>query len=49
MRVSDTAKLSLRGAFEDFLAYTYQSGSGGVLTGADRITQGHDWPVCHAG
>ena len=39
-RATDTAKLALHGAFEDFQAYTYQSGTGGVLTDADRITRG---------
>jgi hypothetical protein len=37
VRATDTAKLALRGAFEDFQTYTYQ---GGVLTDADRITRG---------
>ena len=37
VRATDTAKLALRGAFEDFQAYTYE---GGVLTDADRITRG---------
>jgi hypothetical protein len=37
VRATDTAKLALRGAFEDFQSYTYQ---GGVLTDADRITRG---------
>jgi hypothetical protein len=40
VRATDAAKLALRGAFEDFQAYTYQSGTGGVLTDADRITRG---------
>jgi hypothetical protein len=37
VRATDTAKLALRGAFEDFQTYTYQ---GGVLTDAARITRG---------
>jgi hypothetical protein len=37
VRTTDAAKLALRGAFEDFQAYTYQ---GGALTDADRITRG---------
>jgi hypothetical protein len=37
VRATDTAKLALRGAFEDFQSYTYQ---GGVLTDTDRITRG---------
>jgi hypothetical protein len=37
VRATDTAKLALRGAFEDFQTYTYQ---GGALAEADRITRG---------
>ena len=39
-RATDTAKIALQGAFEDFQGYTYQGGTGGVLTDADRITRG---------
>jgi hypothetical protein len=34
-----TAKLALRGAFEDFQTYTYDAGSGGVRRNADRIAR----------
>jgi len=35
----DKAKLALRGAFEDFLTYTYDAGEGGVRTNDDRIAR----------
>ncbi|MFD5406142.1 hypothetical protein [Streptomyces griseorubiginosus] len=35
----DTAKRLLRGTFEDFQTYTYDTGSGGTRTGDDRISR----------
>ena len=35
----NTAKLALRGKFEDFLAYTYDAGDNGLRTNEDRIAR----------
>jgi phage tail-like protein len=39
VRVLDSAKRALWGGFEDFQAYTYDSGQAGVRTHADRIAR----------
>ena len=35
----NTAKLALRGKFDDFLTYTYDAGQSGVRTNDDRIAR----------
>ena len=39
VRVADTAKLGLRGGFDDVQSYTYQTGRAGLRTDSDRIAR----------